>query len=247
MVRLVITRVNDSDWDQLVEVQFKAFAAEQFCQFVNGKDTPLNRERCKKKYTSHEPEKWGGALWLKVIDADEVVGGHGNSNGNGNGKINGNGNGNGNGNNPTILGAALYRLNPNYSADDLKRTDLEPESFKWLEDPEERRIAVTVVHDVMDRKMRFIREPHIQLSILFVSPEHQHKGIGGSLVNWGIQLSKQMMLPLWVESSTTAYNLYVRHGFKDQIRSKVIIGSWDIEYSILKREPDQKHQVVKSK
>ena len=160
MVRLVITRVTDADWDQLVEVQFKAFASEQFCQFVNGKDTPLNRERCKKKYTCHEPEFWGGALWLKVIDADEVPSSHAKSNGNGSV----NGNGNGIGNSPTILGAALYRLNPNYSAEDLKRTDLEPESFKWLDDPEERRIAVTVIHDVMDRKMRFIKEPHIRKS-----------------------------------------------------------------------------------
>ncbi|KAK2743764.1 hypothetical protein FQN57_004701 [Myotisia sp. PD_48] len=217
MGRYIIRLIEESDWDQLLQVQFRSFAQEQFCHLVRGENTASNREICRNQYLSSNSND----IWVKVIDADDK---------------------------PTeatqessppntnLLGAACYRVNPFYSP--TQNIELDPESFVWLDDPEERQVAVAMLHDVLDRGQRFIKGPHIQLFILFVEPEHQKKGIGSMLLQWGIDLANHMMLPLWVEASTAARSLYMSHGFKEQVKSKIVMGTWDIEYSILKRDPN---------
>lgn len=142
MVHHVITRITDSDWEQFVEVKFRSFSQEEFCFLVNGSNTADNRERCKNKYASPEFAS-EDVVCLKVIGADQK-------------------NAEGDNVSGRILGAAIYRVNPVYSADLSNRAVLDPNTMTWLDDPEDRKISAAMLHDVMDRKTRFINEPHIR-------------------------------------------------------------------------------------
>lgn len=77
----------------------------------------------------------------------------------------------------------------------------------------------------------------LELDSLFVDPDCRGRGIGSSLVRWGNQLADHMMLPVWLEASTTGHDVYLRQGFHDRVQCKLTMGKWVIEYAIMKRDP----------
>ncbi|KAL2866132.1 GNAT family N-acetyltransferase [Aspergillus lucknowensis] len=54
----------------------------------------------------------------------------------------------------------------------------------------------------------------IDLDVMLVHPEYQRRGVGSALLNWGIQESKRLELPLFVEASEDGRLLYERSGFQ---------------------------------
>lgn len=77
----------------------------------------------------------------------------------------------------------------------------------------------------------------LELDSLFVDPDYRGRGIGSSLVRWGNHLADHMMLPIWLEASTTGHDVYLRQGFHDWVHCKLTMGKWVIEYSLMKRDP----------
>ncbi|EFW20800.1 hypothetical protein D8B26_002884 [Coccidioides posadasii str. Silveira] len=212
MVHCILMPIDDRDWDEVMEVQFRAFSKERFCELVRGGNTIENRAKCKEQYADQRT-KQREVIWLKAISASDPR--------------------------KKILGVAKYTICATY----IPRTpvDIDPSSFVWLEDPEDRDIAALILQDVVDRLARHIKGPHILLGSLFVDPEYRGQGIATRLVKWGVGLADHMMLPVWLEASTTAHSLYVRQGFHEKIRCRLTMGKWDIEYSIMKKSPKTTH------
>jgi hypothetical protein len=130
MPNFIICKIDDLDWDEIIDVQFRAFAKEVFCSLVHGKDTPKNREVCKQQYLDSLSQH-SNQLWLKVVDVDRAK----------------------------IVGVAQYKLNPTHVQ--LKRQELNGDAMVWLEDEEDKRIAIAMINNVQDRKLKYLKEAHI--------------------------------------------------------------------------------------
>lgn len=53
------------------------------------------------------------------------------------------------------------------------------------------------------------------LSNLFVDENHQRKGIGASLLEYGLALADERKLPVYVEATAMGVPLYTKYGFKE--------------------------------
>ncbi|EGZ76908.1 hypothetical protein NEUTE2DRAFT_77774 [Neurospora tetrasperma FGSC 2509] len=58
-------------------------------------------------------------------------------------------------------------------------------------------------------------DPGLVLSTLVCQTNRQRLGAGKALLHWGTTLVDELGLPLFLESSPTAYNLYKQFGFED--------------------------------
>lgn len=66
------------------------------------------------------------------------------------------------------------------------------------------------------------------LKLLTIHPEHQRKGVGSTLVNWGTQRADKEQIQAWLESSPMGKGAYLKAGFK-------VLGSDQIEEPRAKR------------
>lgn len=55
-----------------------------------------------------------------------------------------------------------------------------------------------------------------------MSPEHQRRGIGRLLTDWGITLSESLSLPIYLESSPAAVRLYEATGFEELEEERIV-------------------------
>ncbi|KLJ08107.1 hypothetical protein EMPG_16450 [Blastomyces silverae] len=207
MVHLIITQIEASDWDEIIEGHFRAFQHEPFQQLIHGENTPRNRqiviERSLTQFTTQS-----NSIWLKAIDTSS-------SN--------------------KIAGVVNYKLNP--VSVPLKRPELSMDDMIWLEDPEDKRILDTLFKAIVDRKFRLLNEGHIQLNTLFVLPEYRAQGIASRLIDWGRGLANHLMVPIRLESTMIAHPVYLKHGFVDIEHARYVMGKWDVEYYVMRWEP----------
>jgi GNAT superfamily N-acetyltransferase len=54
----------------------------------------------------------------------------------------------------------------------------------------------------------------VQLNTLAVSPLYQRQGIGGALMDWGLQRAKKERVPVYLEATESGQGLYVQKGFE---------------------------------
>ncbi|EDU40086.1 GNAT family acetyltransferase [Pyrenophora tritici-repentis] len=57
--------------------------------------------------------------------------------------------------------------------------------------------------------------PHMYLHLLHTDPDHQGRGAGSLLLDWGIKRSDELGLPIYLESSAAGHRFYQNRGFKD--------------------------------
>lgn len=55
-----------------------------------------------------------------------------------------------------------------------------------------------------------------------VHPEHQRKGIGRKLVQWGADIADQLEVPIYAESSEPGLSLYLNTGFERLTHVKIV-------------------------
>ncbi|MCJ1393140.1 hypothetical protein MMC18_006012 [Xylographa bjoerkii] len=69
----------------------------------------------------------------------------------------------------------------------------------------------------IDEKRRELMagEPHCLLGLLDTHPDHQRRGAGAMLVQWGANIADEAGLRCYLEASPAGYHLYRQKGFKD--------------------------------
>jgi GNAT superfamily N-acetyltransferase len=66
----------------------------------------------------------------------------------------------------------------------------------------------------------------IELEALHTLPEHERKGAGTALMEWGIRLADSEGLPIRLLSSPHGFELYRRFGFVELGRVTVDLARW---------------------
>jgi len=81
----------------------------------------------------------------------------------------------------------------------------------------------------------------IELEALHTLPEHERKGAGTALMEWGIRLADSEGLPIRLLSSLHAFELYKRFGFVELGRVTFDLARWGGEgefiWYLMSREP----------
>jgi GNAT superfamily N-acetyltransferase len=64
------------------------------------------------------------------------------------------------------------------------------------------------------------------LQELYVRPEFQRKGLGGRLVEWGLQKAEERGLQVYIESTEKGLGLYLKYGMTEVDRVDVDLEPW---------------------
>ncbi|KAF9892842.1 hypothetical protein FE257_000431 [Aspergillus nanangensis] len=122
-----------------------------------------------------------------------------------------------------------------------------PTDIPWLEG-EEKTQCLRVVGPMWDvREELFGRQKYIYLASIAVHPDQQRRGAGRLLLQWGVDMSEQLGIPIYTEASESGLGLYVDAGFERLThvglvhRAEVIGGSADVEVPLVVRLTKDAH------
>ncbi|KAF9635054.1 Protein of unknown function DUF1295 [Lasiodiplodia theobromae] len=80
-------------------------------------------------------------------------------------------------------------------------------------------------------------KPHVLLNRLYTHPDYRSRGCASALVRNGCEMADCLFLPVWVESSPMAEQLYRKHGFDLVCRPDHVRNSkYDMSGPVLRRE-----------
>lgn len=65
------------------------------------------------------------------------------------------------------------------------------------------------------------------LGLLCVHKDHQRKGVGKVLLQWGLEYSAKVSLPVYLEASPAGYGLYLQYGFRQIDVATIKAEDWD--------------------
>ncbi|KAI1334746.1 putative GNAT family acetyltransferase [Xylariaceae sp. FL0016] len=68
--------------------------------------------------------------------------------------------------------------------------------------------------------------PYAYLRLLQTDPEHQRRGAGRMLVEWGIEEAKKLGLVAYLESSPEGHEMYKKCGFRDLELTELDMSKW---------------------
>lgn len=82
----------------------------------------------------------------------------------------------------------------------------------------------------------------IDLQTIAVHPSHQRRGVGKLLMKWGINIAKQMRVPVYLEATHEGVPLYKKCGFETLkkgvlLKSKVTKWEKDVVVPLMVRMP----------
>lgn len=84
--------------------------------------------------------------------------------------------------------------------------------ISWLSG-EERERAEALISPLWDRREKlWLDQKYIYCHVMAVHPNHQRKGIGKLLMEFGIGVAQQVELPIYIESSEEGIRLYEKLG-----------------------------------
>lgn len=118
-----------------------------------------------------------------------------------------------------------------------------PAGIPWLEGEEKKRCE-GILNSMWDIRDKLFGKQHryIYLSVIAVDPEHQRRGIGRLLMQWGIDIAEKLDLPIYTESSESGLRLYESVGFERLthvrlIHKEEVTGRPDVEVPLMVKMP----------
>ncbi|KAI4860778.1 acyl-CoA N-acyltransferase [Hypoxylon rubiginosum] len=90
-----------------------------------------------------------------------------------------------------------------------------PAGIPWLEGKEKERCEAVLrpMWDIRDELFGKQRQ-YVYLSSMAVHPDHQRRGVGRLLMQWGINVAEKLGVPMYLESSEPGLRLYESMGFE---------------------------------
>ncbi|KAF4125980.1 Ribosomal protein S18 acetylase RimI [Geosmithia morbida] len=108
-----------------------------------------------------------------------------------------------------VIGMGLWDLYMQERTDE----EIKDPGVTWLEGTHKER-AERILGPLWKKKIEIMgRRPHIYCHVIAVKQEHQRRGAGRMLTQWGLDLAEQLRLPIYLESSPQAERLYRKLGF----------------------------------
>ncbi|KAF3392942.1 hypothetical protein DPV78_010135 [Talaromyces pinophilus] len=101
----------------------------------------------------------------------------------------------------------FYESNPFATHDPLS------EEAVWYPEGVGRQVATSVMHAFEKPRVTMGQRPHSFLNIIFTLPEHQRKGIGRAMLDWGLAKADKLGLESWLDGSVFGFPLYQSVGF----------------------------------
>src|SRR5207248_1577356 len=78
-------------------------------------------------------------------------------------------------------------------------------------------------------------------ALLCVHRDHQRRGAGAALVQWGLDQAENFGLPAYLEASVYGYPLYLKMGFHEintmTVKAEKWDGSHDMNYVVMLKNP----------
>ncbi|KAH2620353.1 hypothetical protein KXW54_009007, partial [Aspergillus fumigatus] len=83
------------------------------------------------------------------------------------------------------------------------------------------------------------------LELLVTHPQHQGKGVGKALLDWGVRMADQKQARIYLEATPEGYPLYRKCGWRDVedivMDYSVYGGEGEATYAVMIREPALPH------
>ncbi|KAI0143050.1 acyl-CoA N-acyltransferase [Xylariaceae sp. FL1272] len=120
-----------------------------------------------------------------------------------------------------------------------------PEGALWLEGKDREKAESVLcplwnMHEELWKKSR-----HIYIPTMAVHPDHQRKGIGRLLLQWGIDIAEKLGVPIYTESTVGGFPLYKAGGFEQLThvhlihKAEVLGAKEDSEVPLVVRMPSR--------
>ncbi|RHZ50823.1 hypothetical protein CDV55_100218 [Aspergillus turcosus] len=88
---------------------------------------------------------------------------------------------------------------------------------------------------------RHVRGDDIVLELLITHPQHQGKGVGKALLDWGVRIADERKARMYLEATPEGYPLYRKFGWRDVddlvMDFSLYGGEGEARYVVMTREP----------
>ncbi|KAI1771395.1 acyl-CoA N-acyltransferase [Hypoxylon cercidicola] len=120
---------------------------------------------------------------------------------------------------------------------------VKPDGIPWLNGKEKEKCEA-VLSPMWDMREELFgkQRQYVYLSSMAVDPEHQRRGVGRLLAQWGVDVAEQLGVPMYTESSKAGLRLYESVGFKRLthvrlVHREEVTGRQDEEVPLMVRMP----------
>lgn len=232
-MRFVLSRAEERDVDQLVQLAFRTFTGGDMMTIFFGRPEPSSYAYTKRVFLGFLQDTADTLLKIEDVDSEVDVDIIDEKTGESKGTER----------RKRIVCGADWKIFPNYVSDypmfgkliAKGGKELTGADMPYLPDPQEASHAASIMNQYLERRRRQQREPHMLLYLLFADPEYQRKGLGKMAVRWGNAVADALMLPIWLEGSEEGQGLYRQHGYVAREPVKLQRGDFTAEYLVMRR------------
>ncbi|MCJ1271667.1 hypothetical protein MMC22_011572 [Lobaria immixta] len=83
----------------------------------------------------------------------------------------------------------------------------------WWPEGEGRNFCNEILRQCYAPRHRWLTRPHLALNLMSVHPKHRRRGIGSTLMTWGIGKAQELGIESFIEASASGRFLYERFGY----------------------------------
>ncbi|KAL7623662.1 hypothetical protein AAE478_005214 [Parahypoxylon ruwenzoriense] len=119
-----------------------------------------------------------------------------------------------------------------------------PAGVTWLSGEEREKAEKVIMPMYNMRDELFGGRRHVYLATMAVHPDHQRRGVGRLLLQWGIDVAEKLELPIYLEATESGLPLYSHRDFERLEHVKVIhkveaTGAGEVEVPLMVKLPSK--------